>query len=229
MTPYACNSCPVQATTVLAPRYRIKKGPPGRSPSRGVRCRCAFTSQRTMSADPTSILHQVLALCLPKMGCVTLAAIASSCKILQATVHSLARSNSTAAYLLCRSVRDAAIYHDESQYQQAVTWLCQLEGFDAAHHLQGTTAAALLGTPFVPETTAAALAAAGLRFSYQQVAEACARPVAGAWVLVKAGAVTDTPELAQHMLLNSWLVSATLSCSTHRCMRLECCIRPRLT
>jgi hypothetical protein len=110
-------------------------------------------------------------------------------------------------------VRDAAIYHDQKQYEQAVTWLCHLEGCNAANHLQGTTAAALLGTPFVPQTTAAALAAAGLRFSFQQVVEACARPVAGAWVWVKAGAVPDAPELARHLLFGT-LVRLQLSICT---------------
>jgi hypothetical protein len=150
------------------------------------------------------------------MSCVTLAAIASSSKGLQAAVQSLARSNSTAAHLLCKIVCAAAIYPDESQYQQALTWLYQLEGFDAAEHLQGSTAAALLGTPFVPYSTAAALAAAGLQLSWQQVVEACAGPVAGAWVWVKAGAVADAPELARHMLCYQWLVSKTVMQCTPR-------------
>jgi hypothetical protein len=109
--------------------------------------------------------------------------------------------------------RDAAIYHDQKQYEQAVTWLCHLEGFNAASHLQGA-AASLLGTAFVPQTTAAALAAAGLRFSFQQVVEACARPVPGAWVWINAGAVPDAPELARLMLLDARLVSATVKVYT---------------
>jgi hypothetical protein len=157
------------------------------------------------------------------MSCVTLAAIASSSKILQAAVQTLARSNSTAAHLLRNSVRAAAKYPDESQYQQALTWLCQLEGFDAADNLQGATAAALLSTPFVPYATAAALAAAGLRLSWQHVVEACARPVAGAWVWVKAGAVADAPELARHMLCYQWLVRVTVMQCTQR-YAFGCCL-----
>jgi hypothetical protein len=164
-----------------------------------------------MQIEYTETLHKVLELCLTKLDCGALAAIARSSKDLHAAVQALVRS-STAGHMLHISVRNAALcetqHQEHRKHAQAVRWLCELGGFAAAGILQGSTAAALLATPFVHEETAAILAAAGLRFTFEQVVEACARPVAGAWVWIRAGAVPDAPELAQLLLFDYYAVSA---------------------
>lgn len=188
-----------------------------------------------MQLTRSETLHQVLELCLPKLNCASLAALASSSKDLHAAVQALVRS-STAGYLLCKSVRDAALCDKQHliKHTQAVKWLCELGGSAAqwADILQGSTAAALLATPCAPEEVAAVLAAAGLRFTFQQVVEACARPVAGAWVWIKAGAVQDAPALAPLLLLDDWRVSAVLGtlkanvCQQCQLLLSLCCSMP---
>jgi hypothetical protein len=156
-------------------------------------------------------MHQALEIALYKLDCTALAAIASSSSALRSAVLTVVTSKSTASSLLRRTVRDAALLEkgaDRKQHIEAITWLCALQHSRSADILQGSTAAALLSTPLVPEEAAAALAAAGLRFSYQQVVEAYARPVAGAWVWVKAGAVTGAPELAQLLVYEPKVVGA---------------------
>jgi hypothetical protein len=156
-------------------------------------------------------MHQALELSLAKLDCAALAAIASSSTALRAAVSKMVTNKSTASYLLCTTVRDAAVHEagaSRQQHIEAIRWLLAPQHCRSTDILQGSTAAALLSTPLVPEEAAAALAAAGLRFSWQQVVEACARPVAGAWVWVKAGAVTDAPELAEMLVFEPKRVSA---------------------
>jgi hypothetical protein len=108
-----------------------------------------------MHTDTNETMQQVLELCVSQLSCVDLAAVSSSSRCLQAVVQALARS-SIASHLLCRSVRDAALHG--KQHEQAVKWLCELEGFDAPNVLRGT-ADLLLATPLVPKEIAAVLAA----------------------------------------------------------------------
>ncbi|WIA30660.1 hypothetical protein OEZ86_000734 [Tetradesmus obliquus] len=118
--------------------------------------------------------------------------ILKNSKGLRAAVDALFSSSTTALLLLHKSVRAAAMHRKNSR---AVEWVCKHRCFEASSILQGS--AALLSTPMVPVAATEALASAGLCFSYQEVLEACARPVAGAWVWVQAGAVPDAPELAK--------------------------------
>jgi hypothetical protein len=157
-------------------------------------------------------MHQALEIALYKLDCAALAAVASSSSALRSAVLTVVTSKSTASYLLGKTVRDAAVLEngaDRKQHIAAITWLCALQHSRSADNLQGSTASSLLSTPLVPEKAAAALAAAGLRLSYQQVMEACARPVAGAWVWVKAGAVTGAPELAELLVFEPKAVRAS--------------------
>jgi hypothetical protein len=166
----------------------------------------------TMHGTNMEKVHQALVITLAKLDCASLAVIARSSRALRAAVLAVVTSKSTGPYLLCKTVRDAAVQElsaNRKQHIGAISWL-----FDLQHRyrrspdiLQGSTAAALLSTRQVPEEAAARLAAAGLRFSYQQVVEACARPVAGAWEWVKEGAVTDAPELAQLLVFEPKIVS----------------------
>jgi hypothetical protein len=129
----------------------------------------------TMHGLEMENMQQALELSLPKLDCAALAALASSSSPLSAAVLTMVTNRSTASYLLCKTVRDAAVHEagaDRKQHNDAIRWLLALQRSRAADHLQGTTAAALLSTPFVPYATAAALAAAGLRLSYQQVVDA---------------------------------------------------------